>query len=179
MIKAALFPKLCPNPHTMLLQGGQFECTDPTAPYGGRGEGVVKLAKAKCTITFDQDCRFEQLVQFGSVECQVAWGIRLPGLSKRPGLQPTQVALIPRTQSPRRNTTEAYFGWTSAFYGRMYDSSLFVYSRVSVALKPHEVRLVASRAVQRASLLCYRGGGEVMEGWGEGGVVEGGARGRG
>ena len=45
-----------PPPHTMLLQGGHFERTDPTL-YGGRGEGTVKLSKkAKCTITFDQDC---------------------------------------------------------------------------------------------------------------------------
>ena len=54
--KAALFPKLGPPPHTMLLQGGHFKCTDPTL-YGGRGEGTVKLSKKdKCTITFDQDC---------------------------------------------------------------------------------------------------------------------------
>ena len=59
MIEAALFPKLGPppSPHTMLLQGGQFEHTDPTLYGGGRGEGMVKLSKkAKCTITYDQDC---------------------------------------------------------------------------------------------------------------------------
>ena len=56
MMKAALFPKLGPPPHTMLLQGGQFEHTDPTL-YGGEGGGMVKLPKkAKCTMTFDQDC---------------------------------------------------------------------------------------------------------------------------
>ena len=62
MIKAALFPTLGPPPYTMLLQGGHFECTDPTL-YGGEGGGgggggMMKLSKkAKCTITFDQDCR--------------------------------------------------------------------------------------------------------------------------
>ena len=40
MIKAALFPKLGPppSPHTMLLQEGHFERTDPTL-YGGGGGG--------------------------------------------------------------------------------------------------------------------------------------------
>ena len=60
MIKAAPFPKLGPppSPHTILLQGGHFECTDPTL-YGGRGEGTVEFSKkAKCTITFDQNCSF-------------------------------------------------------------------------------------------------------------------------
>ena len=61
MMKAALFPKLGPPPssHTMLLQGGQFEFTEPTLyGEGGRGwGGMVKLSKkAKCTMTFDQDC---------------------------------------------------------------------------------------------------------------------------
>ena len=48
----------------MLLQGGHFERTDPRlygggGGGGGRGEGTVKLSKkAKCTITFDQDCSF-------------------------------------------------------------------------------------------------------------------------
>ena len=56
------FP-LPPPPHTMLLQGGHFEHTDPTligvgGGGGGSGRGMVKLSKkAKCTMTFDQDCR--------------------------------------------------------------------------------------------------------------------------
>ena len=61
MIKAALFPKFGPHPHTMLLQGGHFERTEPTL-YGGRGEGTVKLSKkAKSTITFDQDCIYSEI----------------------------------------------------------------------------------------------------------------------
>ena len=43
MMKAALFPKLGPSPsspHTMLLQGGHFERTEPTMYWGeGRGGG--------------------------------------------------------------------------------------------------------------------------------------------
>ena len=62
--KRLFFPNLAlpPPSHTMLLQGGHFEHTDPTlygggGGGGGRGEGMVKLSKkAKCTITFDQDC---------------------------------------------------------------------------------------------------------------------------
>ena len=54
--KSGSFSQTWPSPHTMLLQGGHFERTDPTL-YGGRREGTVKLSKkAKCTITFDQDC---------------------------------------------------------------------------------------------------------------------------
>ena len=50
--KWLFFPNLAlpppPSPHTMLLEGGHFEHTDPT---------LVKLSKmAKCTMTFHQDC---------------------------------------------------------------------------------------------------------------------------
>ena len=46
MIKAALFPKvgLPPPPHTMLLQGGHFERTDPTL-YGGQRNGEIVKKK--------------------------------------------------------------------------------------------------------------------------------------
>ena len=59
--KSGSFSQTWPSPLppiTMLLQGRDFERTDPTL-YGGRGEGTVKLSKkAKCTITFDQDCTY-------------------------------------------------------------------------------------------------------------------------
>ena len=53
------------QPNTMLLQGGHFERTDPTLygrgtggeGVGGWGEMVGWSKKAKCTMTFDQDCR--------------------------------------------------------------------------------------------------------------------------
>ena len=47
MIKAVLFPKLGPPPHTMLLQGGHFERTDPTLYGGAGGEGgrIVEIVK--------------------------------------------------------------------------------------------------------------------------------------
>ena len=52
------FSQTWTSPHTMLLQGGHFQRTDPTL-YGGRGAGMVKLLKkVQCTMTFDQDCRW-------------------------------------------------------------------------------------------------------------------------
>ena len=62
--KRLFFPNsaLPPPLHTMLLQGVHFERTAPTlyrreGGGGGGGWGMVKSStKAKCTITFDQDC---------------------------------------------------------------------------------------------------------------------------
>ena len=92
---------------------------------------------------------FVLLVHFGSVECQVAWGIRLPGLSKQPGLQPPQVALFSRTQSPAWNTTadkEEKFGWTSAFDGRINFSSWEVKGLCNVSMG-RSVKMIFRNAV--------------------------------
>ena len=63
MIKAALFPKLGPPPPPpppiqCCFKGDTLSVLTQHCT-GGRGEGTVKLSKkAKCTITFDQDCSF-------------------------------------------------------------------------------------------------------------------------
>ena len=70
MMKAALFPKLGPSPLAPIqccFKGNTFSaliqhCMDGWVGWVGRGGGggggrVVKLSeKAKCTMTFDQDC---------------------------------------------------------------------------------------------------------------------------
>ena len=59
MIKAPLFPKIGPPPIQCCFKGDTLSALTQHC-MRGRGEGTVKLSKkAKCTITFDQDCLSE------------------------------------------------------------------------------------------------------------------------